>query len=92
MRVPATTLGALLNSLGVDRVGLLKIDIEGAEFDVLEPTDSALRRLDYVTCEFHGFAGAVDALADGLCRAAGLAVLRRTGNADLATFHIGRMG
>ncbi len=88
--VPATTLRRVLDARGVDRVGLLKIDIEGGEFDVLGGPASVLARLDYVTGEFHGFAGDVDALAAGVCRSAGLAVLRRVGDASLAAFHLGR--
>ena len=91
VEVPATTLAELLDARGVARVGLLKIDVEGAEFDILGDT-SAIARLDYVTGEFHGFAGDVDALAERVCRAARLVVLRRSGDASLATFHLGPPG
>ncbi|HVO35792.1 MAG TPA: FkbM family methyltransferase [Gemmatimonadales bacterium] len=87
--VRATTLGALLATYGVSRVGLLKIDIEGSEFDVLSSGGDVLRRLDYITGEFHGFAGDVTALLEGVCRATGLTVLAHRGSAALATVHLG---
>ena len=87
--VRATTLGAILATSGVSRVGLLKIDIEGSEFDVLSSGDDVLRRLDYVAGEFHGFAGDVTALLEGVCRATGLTVLARRGSGELATAHLG---
>ncbi len=90
VQVPATTLRAVLASCGVRRVGLLKIDIEGGEFEVLDDSCGAMAELDYVTGEFHGFAGDVDALIHRVCHAAGLVVLRRTGDASLAMVHLGR--
>ncbi len=87
--VRATTLGAVLATYGVSRVGLLKTDIEGSEFDVLDPADPVLARLDYVTGELHGFAGEVSALLEGVCRASGLKILASRGSADLATVHLG---
>lgn len=40
----------------IERVGLLKLDIEGAELDVLENASSEfLSRVDQITVEFHDF-------------------------------------
>jgi FkbM family methyltransferase len=39
--VPATTMSAILDDIGVDRVDLLLLDVEGAEIDVLSGLDFA---------------------------------------------------
>jgi len=88
--VATTTLDAVLVAAGMERAELLKIDIEGGEFDVLGGGSAALRRLDYVVGEFHGFAGDVARLAEDLCAASGLTLLKRVGTEDLATLHFGR--
>lgn len=55
--ISATTLSDLLQRHSVDRVALVKLDIEGAELDVLCTTDpSVLRRVDQFTVEFHDHA------------------------------------
>ena len=54
--VPATTLGAFLHAQRLDRIELLKVDIEGAEiamFRSLEP--EVLSRIKQMTVEFHDF-------------------------------------
>jgi FkbM family methyltransferase len=54
--VAGTTLTSFLDRHGISTVDLLKMDIEGAEFDVLESTsDSALLRIRQFTIEFHDF-------------------------------------
>lgn len=50
--VPSTTLDAIFVDYGLDRVKLLKIDIEGGEHEVLHST-AVLDRVDYVRGEFH---------------------------------------
>ena len=87
--VAVTTLDAVLVSAGLDRVGLLKIDIEGGEFDVLGDGSPVLRRMDYIVGEFHGFAGDIERLAEDVRRGSGLTILRRTGTDALATLHFG---
>jgi len=88
--VAATTLAEVRASVGADRGVLLKIDIEGGEFDVLGGAGSALAGIEYLTGEFHGFAGDVGRLAEDLCAASGLSLLRREGTDELATLHFGR--
>jgi len=55
--VPARTLETLLTENGLNRVDLLKVDIEGAEIDLFDTTpDDVLRRVQ-ITIEFHDFCG-----------------------------------
>jgi FkbM family methyltransferase len=49
--VPASRLETLMNEVGVDRVDLLKIDIEGAEFAVL--ANAPLDRINEIVAEIH---------------------------------------
>jgi FkbM family methyltransferase len=50
--VPGITLRSIIDDL--DRVDLLKIDIEGAEFDLLQSfTDFEFNMIDQITVEFH---------------------------------------
>lgn len=51
--VETISLDTILNMVG--EVGLLKIDIEGAEVDVLYERD--LSKINYITGEFHNFLG-----------------------------------
>jgi FkbM family methyltransferase len=53
--VEATTVPDLLQRMGWERVHILKMDIEGAEADVLGPTaDAWLDRVDMLIIELHG--------------------------------------
>lgn len=53
---PGRTLPGLLNELQLDRVDLLKVDIEGAEIALFDATDDAtLRRCRQISVEFHDF-------------------------------------
>lgn len=54
--VPAKSLESFLNEYGLDYLDLLKVDIEGAELDVMtEASDSTLLRARQITVEFHEF-------------------------------------
>ena len=54
--VEMITLARLFELLGTDRVDLLKVDIEGAEWDVLSTlTPAVAQRIDQITVEFHDF-------------------------------------
>lgn len=54
--VDAVQLDAFLDELDVGEIGLLKLDIEGAELDVVDGVDPAFwRRVRQITCEFHEF-------------------------------------
>lgn len=63
VEVPAKTLAEVCAHFGLCRIDLLKIDIEGAEVEVLENCPAeALRRICQITVEFHcadifGFGG-----------------------------------
>jgi FkbM family methyltransferase len=52
VRVPAVTLDSLVAEFDPDRIDLLKIDIEGAEWEVLS-SSAALERVDAVVGELH---------------------------------------
>lgn len=65
-RVPVTTLTAVVRELGLDRVDLLKIDVEKAEAEVLDGIDDSVwPRVDRIVMEVHDVAGR---LADVLAR------------------------
>ena len=52
--VPSRTLASLVDEMGCEHVDLLKIDIEGAEVDVLAEVPSAtLARMGQISVEFH---------------------------------------
>jgi FkbM family methyltransferase len=52
--VRTTTLTELMNDIGADRIDLLKMDIEGSEYDVLGSTGtSTLARIGAITLEYH---------------------------------------
>jgi FkbM family methyltransferase len=59
--VDAVSLRSILSRNGLEFVDLLKLDIEGAELDVLElATPETLSRFGQITCEFHDFIDARD--------------------------------
>jgi FkbM family methyltransferase len=54
--VPSITLSKFLREAEVEQVDLLKIDVEGAELDIIETTDPDIfRRCTQITVEFHRF-------------------------------------
>lgn len=54
MSVPSITLDQLVEKVAVDEIDILKLDLEGAELDVLETTlEGTLRRARQITVEFH---------------------------------------
>ncbi len=56
VEVEGITLDTLADRLCLDRIALVKLDIEGAELDALEAApDDLLRRCGQITCEFHDF-------------------------------------
>jgi len=56
LMVPVAPLSVFLEEAGIDRVALLKIDIEGAELNLFESEAAVLDRVDQITVEFHSFA------------------------------------
>lgn len=54
--VVARSLESICGEQQISRIDLLKLDIEGAELDVLEQCSSEfLERVNQITCEFHDF-------------------------------------
>jgi FkbM family methyltransferase len=51
--VRLTTLPQLIRELGIDRVTLLKLDCEGAEWDILPAAEEILPRVQQICMEFH---------------------------------------
>jgi len=53
-RIRAVTVPSLMNEAGVDRVDLLKLDIEGAEIELLDPNcKDWIDRVDVIVIELH---------------------------------------
>lgn len=53
--IPRMSLPELLEAMAIERVRVLKLDIEGAEYDVLGACPKeVLERIDYIAMEFHG--------------------------------------
>lgn len=56
VEVETFSLATLMRRLGIPKIDLLKLDIEGAEFDVIAATpNQMLQRIDQITVEFHDF-------------------------------------
>jgi len=53
VRCPVRTLGSLMNMIGVAHVDLLKLDIEGAEYEVLEHLAAGPIRPKQIVVEYH---------------------------------------
>lgn len=46
------TLDGYINRHGIDKISLLKVDVEGAEFDVFKGGKNVLNRCDYIVFEY----------------------------------------
>jgi FkbM family methyltransferase len=56
VEVETISLTTLMRRLGLTRIDLLKLDIEGAEFDLIASTpNQILQRISQITVEFHDF-------------------------------------
>ena len=56
VEVETISLATLMQRLGIAKVDILKLDIEGAEFDLIASTpDQILQRINQITVEFHDF-------------------------------------
>jgi FkbM family methyltransferase len=51
--VPATTLQALMQKLGIQYVDLLKVDVEGAEYEIFEDATTWIDRVGVICAELH---------------------------------------
>ena len=86
IQAPAFSLGSIASTLGHDRLDLLKLDIEGAEYAVLDTLSDLVVQPRQVLVEFHHrFAGIGPART---VRA--VAALRRQGFGLFAISHTGR--
>lgn len=52
-KVASVTLRQIFTSLEIERCRLLKIDCEGAEYEILESAGELLKKVDYLAGEFH---------------------------------------
>jgi FkbM family methyltransferase len=60
VRVPTFTLAGLMKQVKVTHVDLLKVDIEGCEFQMIMSTPrEVLESVDQITMEFHDFCGLI---------------------------------
>jgi len=56
VEVETISLATLMQRLGITEIDILKLDIEGAEFDLIASTpDQILQRINQITVEFHDF-------------------------------------
>jgi FkbM family methyltransferase len=56
VEVETISLATLMERLGITKIDILKLDIEGAEFELFVSTpDDVLRRIGQITVEFHDF-------------------------------------
>ena len=78
-------LSDILRELDIDRIGLLKVDVEKAEFDVLEGIDGAdWRRIDQIVVEVHDIDDRLRQVCE-LFRAKGFEVQYNQGDAFAQT-------
>lgn len=63
--IPSMTLAEIFSQYGLYRVKLLKIDTEGAEWEILSASPQLLERVDYLRGELHGEKGAETAALVG---------------------------
>jgi FkbM family methyltransferase len=67
--VSCRTIRSLMTELGVTRVGLVKLDVEGSEIDVLEAFPDAAAMVDCLIGELHTFIPGLEEAPDRLRRA-----------------------
>lgn len=57
IRIPALSLDTLMRKSGISEADVVKMDVEGAEIEILmQSPDAMLKRLSQITVEFHDFA------------------------------------
>jgi len=62
--VRCCTLDEIVSECGIGRIDLLKVDIEGAECDVLRSSGASLRKVGMIVIELHGAYGLADFARD----------------------------
>ena len=68
MKVPSLTLDGLLRHLDIDYVDLIKIDVEGAEMDVLEGARQTLKKSEKIVVATYHYASEPREVAEYLTR------------------------
>jgi FkbM family methyltransferase len=68
VRCPVKTLSTLMSELGHERIDLLKMDIEGAEFDVIDSLVNDDLDVETICVEFHRNVGGVERIIDAITR------------------------
>jgi FkbM family methyltransferase len=66
VRCPVKTLSTLMSELGHQRIDLLKMDIEGAEFDVIDSLLDEGLDVDTICVEFHRGVGGVQRIIEAI--------------------------
>ena len=75
LEVPATTLEQIITKNKLDKIGLLKMDIEGAEFEILKSLESnTWNQIQYLAVEYHEFKGNKRHDLENLIRSHGFSV------------------
>src|SRR5262249_28650628 len=73
VRVPVRTLETVVDEAQIETIGLLKLDVEGAEWDILRTT-TALPHIDWIAGEIHLAVTRDQTLDDLLANLAGFKV------------------
>lgn len=81
--VPSQTLDQILSEAGIDQIDLLKIDIEGAEVELLKNFDAWQSHVNCIAIEFHGNSRA-DSHFDSLMSSNGFRVINETDHTVVA--------
>jgi FkbM family methyltransferase len=88
--VSSLTLTDLLERAELFQLDLLKLDCEGAEFEIIMKTPrKVLRRIMFIVGEYHGFAGDPEELG-GFLTSAGF-MFRRRGGSNVGIFEASRL-
>lgn len=66
LSAPRKDISTLMRDHAIDRIDLLKMDIEGSEFQLLAVDDAALNKVSYIAAELHPECGDVNALMRAL--------------------------
>lgn len=68
VRCPVKKLSTLMSDLGHERIDLLKMDIEGAEFEVIDSVLEQELLVDTICVEFHRGVGGIDRIVETMRR------------------------
>lgn len=68
MEVPSFTLDELLKRLDISHVDIIKIDVEGAELDVLKGSEQSLKKIEKIIVSTYHYADEVHEIAEYLMK------------------------